>query len=349
MSNLKALVAAIGLSAASMVSMAADITGAGATFPQPLYSKWAEGYKAVSGNALNYQGIGSGGGINQIKAKTVDFGATDDAMKVEELNTTGLLQFPAAIGGIVPVINLEGVKPGELQLKGTVLADIFRGAITKWNDKAIADLNPKVKLPATDITLVYRSDSSGTTAGFTDYLGLVSPAFKTEIGVGKSVNWKSGVGGKGNPGVAATVTKVNGSIGYVEYAYAKQNKLPHVALYNHDGKVVQPDDVTFAAAAKTADWKKAAAENGFALNLNNQKGSDSWPITVVTYVLVYKQPADKSDRVAEVLKFFDWSFKNGQKMAVELDFVPLPDNVTTLVRDSWKANIKNASGQAIFK
>ncbi|MBP8306234.1 MAG: phosphate ABC transporter substrate-binding protein PstS, partial [Burkholderiaceae bacterium] len=242
----------------------AQITGAGATFPAPIYSKWAEAYKASTGATLNYQAIGSGGGIKQINAKTVDFGASDDPLSAAELGKAGLLQFPAVIGGVVPVVNLKDVKPGEMKLSGAVLADIFRGHVKTWNDPAIAQLNPGVKLPSTAITLVYRSDSSGTTYVFTDYLAQVSPAFKAAPGAGKTVNWVSGVGGRGNAGVAANVTKIDGAVGYVEYAYAKQNKMTHTGLINRDGKTVQPDDLTFAAAAERADWDSAP---GFGVNL----------------------------------------------------------------------------------
>ncbi|MEI8303445.1 MAG: phosphate ABC transporter substrate-binding protein PstS [Burkholderiales bacterium] len=337
----RSLLVACGLLTAGIAQ--AQITGAGATFPAPIYAKWAEAYKAASGVALNYQAIGSGGGIKQIQAKTVDFGATDDPLSVDELSKGGLVQFPAVIGGVVPVVNLAGVKPGEMKLTGTVLADIFRGQIKTWNDPAIAQLNPGVKLPATAITLVYRSDSSGTTYVFTDYLAQVSSAFKAAPGSGKTVNWPTGLGGRGNAGVAANVTKIDGAVGYVEYAYAKQNKMIHTALVNRDGKVVQPDDLTFAAAANRVDWK---SEPGFGVNLNNQPGAEAWPITSATFILMYRAAGD-AKRSAEALKFFKWAMNSGQKMAVDLDYVPLPPSVVKLIEASWN-DIRDASGKPVL-
>jgi phosphate transport system substrate-binding protein len=322
---------------------AAQITGAGATFPAPVYAKWAEAYKAATGVSLNYQAIGSGGGIKQIQAKTVDFGATDDPMSADELSKAGLVQFPAVIGGVVPVVNLQGVKPGEMKLNGTVLADIYRGQVKTWNDPAIAQLNPGVKLPATAITLVYRSDSSGTTFVFTDYLAQVSPAFKASPGSGKTVNWPAGVGGRGNAGVAATVSKVAGSIGYVEYAFAKQNKISYASMINRDGQVVRADDVTFAAAAERADWYAAP---GFGANLNNQPGANAWPMTSATFILMHRTAADPA-RSAEALKFFRWALNNGQKLATELDYVPLPANVVKQIEASWR-DIRDASGKPVL-
>ncbi|MBP6816776.1 MAG: phosphate ABC transporter substrate-binding protein PstS [Burkholderiaceae bacterium] len=321
----------------------AQITGAGATFPAPIYSKWAEAYKASTGATLNYQAIGSGGGIKQISAKTVDFGASDDPLKADELAKAGLLQFPAVIGGVVPVVNLKDVKPGEMKLSGAVLADIFRGQVKTWNDPAIAQLNPGVKLPASAITLVYRSDSSGTTYVFTDYLAQVSPAFKAAPGAGKTVNWASGVGGRGNAGVAANVTKIDGAIGYVEYAYAKQNKMIHTGLINRDGKTVQPDDLTFAAAADRADWDSVP---GFGVNLNNLPGANSWPITAATFILMYRSSPDPK-RAADALKFFKWALNSGQKLATELDYVPLPASVVKKVEAAW-GDIKDSSGKAVL-
>jgi phosphate transport system substrate-binding protein len=333
-----------GLFAASALSaQAADITGAGASFPAPIYSKWAEAYKAATGNALNYQAIGSGGGVRQINSKTVDFGASDDPMKGEDLDKNGLLQFPAVIGGIVPVANLDGIAPGQIKLSGTVLADLFRGAIARWNDPAIAALNPDVKLPDVAVTLVYRSDSSGTTAGLTDYLAQVSPVFKEKVGAGKTVNWPAGIGGKGNAGVAASVTKVKGALGYVEYAYVKQARLIHIALANREGKLVQPEEKTFAAAAANADWNSAP---GFGVNLNNQPGADAWPITSASFILMHKA-AEQPARSAEALKFFKWSLENGQKMAAELDYVPLPTNVVGQIQASW-SQIRDASGKPVL-
>lgn len=322
---------------------AADITGAGATFPAPVYAKWAEAYKAATGHSVNYQAIGSGGGIKQITAKTVDFGASDDPMKGPDLDKNGLLQFPAVIGGIVAVVNLPGVQPGQMKLTGEVLADIYRGAVTKWNDAKIAGLNPGVKLPSTAITLVYRSDSSGTTAGFTDYLAQVSGAFKSEIGAGKTVDWKAGVGGKGNAGVAANVTKIDGAIGYVEFAYAKQNRMTHTAMVNRDGKTVQPDDKTFAAAVANANWNAAP---GFGVNLNNQPGDQAWPMTSASFILMHKV-AEKPERSFEALKFFQWALNKGQNLALELDYVPLPAVVVKQIEASWK-DIRDASGKSVI-
>jgi phosphate transport system substrate-binding protein len=332
-----------GLFAVSAAAQAVDITGAGASFPAPVYAKWAEAYKAAAGTSVNYQSIGSGGGVKQINSKTVDFGATDDPMSGEALDKAGLLQFPAVIGGIVPVMNVEGLQPGELKLDGKLLADLFRGAIKNWNDPAIAALNPDVKLPSTAVTLVYRSDSSGTTAGFTSYLAAVSPEFEKALGAGKTVNWPTGLGGKGNAGVAANVTKIKGSLGYVEYAYAKQNKLTHAALVNRDGKVVQPAESSFAAAGANADW---TSEPGFGVNLNNQPGADAWPITSATYILMHKV-ADKPERTAAALEFFKWALNNGQALATELDYVPLPAEVVRKVEASW-SQIQDASGKPVL-
>ena len=338
----KALLAGASLALAAITAHSADLTGAGATFPAPIYAKWAEAYKDATGNSLNYQAIGSGGGIKQITAKTVDFGASDDPMKGDALDKGGLLQFPAVIGGIVPVVNLDGVAPGQMKLDGKVLADLFRGAIRKWNDPAIAALNPGVKLPSSAVTVVYRSDSSGTTAGFTGYLAGVSAEFKQKVGAGKTIDWPTGVGGKGNAGVAANVAKIAGAIGYVEYAYAKQNKLTHTAMINKAGKTVQPDDSSFAAAAADADWSKAP---GFGISLNDQPAAQAWPITSATYILMHKT-ADKPARSREVLKFFSWALNKGQKMATELDYVPLPATLVQQVEASWQA-IKDGSGKAV--
>jgi phosphate transport system substrate-binding protein len=336
----------IGTSAtfASTATMAADITGAGSTFAYPIYAKWAEMYKKSSGSGLNYQSIGSGAGIKQIKAKTVDFGASDMPLPAAELNEGGLMQFPTIMGGVVTVVNLEGIAPGQLKLTGPVVADIYLGKITKWNDQAIAALNPGVKLPVEDITVVHRADSSGTSFLFTDYLSKTNPEFKTKIGAGTAVKWATGVGGKGNDGVAANVQRIKGSIGYVEWAYAKKNKMSHTQLKNRDGVFLQPDDDHFKAAAANADWAKAP---GFGVVLTDQPGKAAWPITGVTYALVHKQQADAA-KGKEVLKFFDYAFKSGDAAATELDYVPLPDSVTKLVNESWKANVKDASGKAIW-
>ncbi|MFL6672971.1 MAG: phosphate ABC transporter substrate-binding protein PstS [Massilia sp.] len=335
---------AVAASAAFAVSaQAADITGAGATFPYPIYAKWAEMYKKASGNGLNYQSVGSGAGIKQIKAKTVDFGASDMPLPADELNQAGLFQFPAIMGGVVTVVNLDGIAPGQLKLTGPVIADIYLGKVTKWNAPEIAALNPGVKLPASDITVVHRADGSGTSFLFTDYLSKSSPDFKSKIGAGTAVKWATGVGGKGNEGVAANVQRIRGAIGYVEWAYAKKNKMSHTQLKNRDGAFVQPDDDAFKAAAASADWAKAP---GFAVVLTDQPGKAAWPITGASYILVYKQ-ADAA-KGKEVLKFFDWAYKNGAAAATELDYVPMPDSVTKLVEDAWKANLKDASGKAIW-
>ena len=302
-----ALGASLAVAAWSGPAAAADITGAGATFPFPVYSKWAEAYRNETGVGLNYQSIGSGGGIRQAKAKTVDFGATDAPLKGDDLEKSGLVQFPTVLGGVVPIVNVQGVKPGELKLTGEIVADIYRGRIRKWNDPRIAEVNGGVSLPDAGITPVYRSDGSGTTAIFTDYLSAASPAWKRELGSGTTVNWPAGQGGKGNEGVAATVKQVANAIGYVEHAYAKQNDIPYAQVRNKDGRFVRPDDRTFAAAAANADWSAAP---GFGISLVNQPGAQAWPITGATFILVHKAP-DKPERVAEVLKFFDWAYLNG--------------------------------------
>ena len=321
-----------------------DITGAGATFPYPAYAKWAEAYKAQTGKALNYQSIGSGGGIKQIRAKTVDFGASDMPLKPEELKQDGMVQFPAIIGGVVPVFNLEGISPGQMKLTGTVLADIYLGKIKSWNDPAIAGLNPGLKLPALPITVVRRSDGSGTTFLFTNYLSKVSTEWKDKVGAGSAISWPEGVGGKGNEGVASYVQNIKGSIGYVEYAYAKRNKMNHAQLRNKDGNFIDPDDDTFAAAAANAAWDKVP---NFYEILTEQPGKNSWPITGASFILVYTNPQDPK-RALDVLSFFSWSFRNGQKMAAELDYVPIPDPVVKLIETMWKAEIKSSSG-AVWK
>ncbi len=332
--------AAMALSSA----MAADITGAGATFPYPIYSKWAETYKASTGTGLNYQSIGSGGGIKQIKAKTVDFGASDMPLKAEDLEAEGLLQFPAIMGGVVPIVNLDGVAPGQLKFTPEVIAGIYLGKITKWNDPQITALNAGVKLPDTDITVVHRSDGSGTTFLWTDFLSKTVPDFKEGVGAGTAVKWPTGVGGKGNEGVAANVQRIRGSIGYVEYAYAKKNKMSHTQLKNSAGEFVQPDDASFKAAAAGAEWAKAP---GMGVVLTNQPGKASWPITGASFILVHKQQAS-AERGKEVLKFFDWAYKNGGEAASELDYVAMPAPVVKLVQDAWKANVKDASGKAVW-
>ncbi|AKD25125.1 phosphate ABC transporter, phosphate-binding protein [Polynucleobacter duraquae] len=312
------------------VAFAADMTGAGATFPYPIYAKWAEAYKAKTGSNLNYQSIGSSGGIKQIKAKTVDFGATDNPVKFEDLEKDGMVQFPAIIGGVVPVMNVDGVKPGELKLDGPTLADIFQGVISDWGDKRIALMNPGVKIPSGPITVVHRADGSGTTAIFTDYLAKTSTLWKDAVGAGASVKWPaaSSVGGKGNEGVAANVSRVKNSVGYVEYAYAKKNKMTHISLKNKDGNYVQPDDATFAAAAAGTDWSKIPGMGTF---ITNASGAKSWPITGASFILLYKNPDNKAN-AAEVMKFFDFGFKEGKNMALELDYVPMPDVTTDFIR-----------------
>jgi phosphate transport system substrate-binding protein len=329
---------------AATSALAADITGAGSTFAYPIYAKWAEMYKKTSGNGLNYQSIGSGAGIKQIKAKTVDFGASDMPLSLEELNADGLMQFPTIMGGVVAIVNLGGVAPGQLKLTGPVLADIYLGKVTKWNAAEIAALNPGVKLPAQDITVVHRADGSGTSFLFTNFLAQTNADFKAKVGAGTAVKWAVGVGGKGNDGVAANVQRIKGSIGYVEWAYAKKNKLTHTQLKNHDGVFLQPNDDNFKAAAANADWTKAP---GFGVVLTDQPGKAAWPITGVTYALVHKQQADAA-KGKEVLSFFNYAFKNGSAAATELDYVPMPDAVTKLVEAAWKANLKDASGKAIW-
>ena len=324
--------------------MAADMTGAGATFPYPIYAKWAEMYKKSTGNGLNYQSVGSGAGIKQIKAKTVDFGASDMPLKAEELEAEGLMQFPAIMGGVVTVVNIEGIAPGQMKLTGPVVADIYLGKITRWNAAEIAALNPGMKLPDTEITVVHRADGSGTSFLFTDYLSKISPDFKAKIGASTAVKWVVGVGGKGNEGVAANVQRIKGAIGYVEWAFAKKNKLSHTQLKNREGHYLQPDDDNFKAAAAGAEWTKTP---GFGVVLTDQPGKASWPITGVSYILMHKLQPD-AVKGKEVLKFFDWSFKNGAASAAELDYVPLPASVVTLVQAAWKAQLKDAAGKTIY-
>lgn len=340
----KTAVIAAGAAVAFSSAVAADITGAGATFPYPIYSKWAESYKAATGNGLNYQSIGSGGGIKQIKAKTVDFGASDMPLKAADLETEGLIQFPAIMGGVVPIVNLDGVTPGQLKMTPDVLANIYLGKILKWNDAQITALNPGAKLPDADITVVHRSDGSGTTFLWTDFLSKTNADFKATVGAGTAVKWPAGVGGKGNEGVAANVQRIKGSIGYVEYAYAKKNKMSHTQVKNRDGQFVQPDDETFKAAAAGADWAKTP---GMEVVLTNQPGKASWPITGASFILMHKSQAS-AERAKEVLKFFEWSYKNGGAMATELDYVAMPAPVVKLVQDAWKANLKDASGKAVW-
>ena len=329
--------AAIGVAALmSGAASAQEITGAGASFPFPVYAKWAEAYKAATGATVNYQSIGSGGGIRQIKARTVDFGATDAPLKGTDLEKDGLVQFPTVLGGVVPVVNIQGVEPGQIKLTGELLADIYRGDVKKWSDRRIAELNQGVKLPDANITPVYRSDASGTTSIFSTYLSETSPQFKSELGANTAVNWPIGQGGKGNEGVAAAVKQIPNSIGYVEYAYAKQNKLPYTQLRNKDGQFVSPDAASFEAAAANADWR---SQPGMGISLTSQPGATAWPITAPTFVLVPKDPKDPK-RAAEVVKFFDWAFKSGGKLAADLDYVPLPEKVTTEIRAEAFKSIK---------
>ena len=327
--------------ALATTAYAADITGAGASFPAPVYAKWADAYQKATGNKLNYQSIGSGGGIKQITAKTVDFGASDKPLKPEDLEKGGMVQFPTVIGGVVPVVNVEGIKPGQLKLTGDVLANIYLGKINKWNDPAIVALNPGLKLPDQDIGVVRRADGSGTTFIFTNYLSKVSGEWKEKVGEGSSVQWPLGLGGKGNEGVSAFVQRLPGSIGYVEYSYALQNKLPHTQLKNKDGVFVQPDQAAFKAAAAGADWS-----HSFYKIITEQPGKATWPISGATFILMHKVQ-DKPTQGTEVLKFFDWAYANGDEMASKLDYVPLPKATVDLIKASW-AQIKDASGKSVY-
>lgn len=334
--------AAVLLGSAGLAAGAQEVTGAGATFPAPLYAKWADAYNKATGAKINYQSIGSSGGIRQITNKTVDFGATDAPMSQADLDKNNMVQFPTVIGGVVPIMNVPGLKPGDLKLTGPVLADIYLGKIKKWNEKPITDLNPSIKLPDQNIAVVRRADGSGTSFIFTNYLSKVSPEWKSSVGEGASVKWPVGLGGKGNEGVAAFVQRLPGSIGYVEFSYARQNKLPFAQLRNAAGNFVNPDDTTFKAAAADANWAQSTAQI-----LTEQAGKDAWPITGATFILIYKTQ-EKPAQGTEVLKFFDWAFKNGDASATELDYVALPDSVKTLVRSQWGANVKDASGKALF-
>ena len=337
MNFIKTIVAAGLVAATTTAAFAADITGAGATFPFPIYSKWADAYKKETGNGLNYQSIGSGGGIKQIQAKTVTFGATDMPLKAEQLEKDGLAQWPMVMGAIVPVVNIEGVKAGELVFDGETLASIYLGKITKWDDAAIKKLNPNVKLPSDAITVVRRSDGSGTTFNFTDYLSKASADWKSKVGSGTAVEWPAGVGAKGNEGVSGNVSQTKNSIGYVEYAYAKQNKLTYTGLVNKAGKPVQPTVEAFQAAASNADWAKAP---GYYVILTDQPGDKSWPITAATFILMHKDATDKASS-QEAIKFFRWAFKSGGKAAEELDYIPMPDPVVQLIEKTWASEIKS--------
>jgi phosphate transport system substrate-binding protein len=340
-------IALFGIAATAAVSFAAlaavEINGAGATFPYPIYAKWAEAYASKTGTKMNYQSIGSGGGIKQITEKTVDFGASDMPLKPPDLEKADLTQFPMIMGGVVPVINVSGIQPGQLKLDGKVLADIYLGKVTKWNDPEIAGLNSGLNLPNQAIAPVYRSDGSGTTFIFTHYLSEVSPEWKDKIGENTSVQFPSGIGGKGNEGVSAMASRTAGAIGYVEYAYAKQNKLTYTLLRNKDGQFVTPEIKTFQSAASNADWAKG---QDFYLLLTNQPGKDSWPITGASFILMHKQQT-KPDVAREALNFFDWAYHNGAQMAEQLDYVPMPETVVKLVDQSWQ-KIKGPDGKPVW-
>ena len=340
-----ALAAAGFIAAAAIVpAKAENISGAGATFPYPIYAKWADAYKKATGIGLNYQSIGSGGGIKQITNKTVTFGASDAPLKGEQLDKIGLAQFPTVMGGIVPVVNLPGIKPGELVIDGPTLAKVYLGEIKKWNDPALAKLNPNAKLPNAAIAVVHRSDGSGTTFNFAYYLTDVSPDWKTKVGYNTSVQWPVGIGAKGNEGVANNVGNTKGSMGYVEYAYALQNHLTYMKMKNKDGKTVSPTSEAFQAAAANADWKSVP---GFGVILANQPGAASWPMTAATFILVYKKPSDPK-ATGEALKFFAWCYKNGAKMAESLDYVPMPASVVKQIEDMWKSDVKDVNGKPVF-
>jgi phosphate transport system substrate-binding protein len=342
---LRAAALAISIAAGIPAAHALDISGAGATFPYPIYAKWADAYKRQTDLNLNYQSIGSGGGIKQIKARTVTFGASDKPLEHKELQESGLVQFPMIMGGVVPVINVKGIEPGKLALDGPTLAKIFIGDITKWDDPAIQKLNPSAKLPNKAIAVVHRSDGSGTTFLFTDYLSKVSPEWKEKVGYDTAVQWPVGIGGKGNEGVANMATQTDGSIGYVEYAYAKQNKMSYAALVNSAGKRVEPEIATFQAAASNADW---AGTPGYAVILTNEPGPESWPITGASFILMHEKPQDPGAAKA-ALSFFDWAYRNGDQMAEELDYVPMPERVKELVRATWSKDIKKSEGTPVWQ
>jgi phosphate transport system substrate-binding protein len=345
MKHMKTILAA-GVIAAAIAypAIAIDISGAGATFPYPIYAKWADAYKKETGNGLNYQSIGSGGGIKQITAKTVTFGASDMPLKPEQLTKDGLIQFPTVVGGDIPVVNLQDIKSGDLKLDGTTLAKIFLGEIKTWNDPAIQKLNPSAKLPSQAIVVVHRSDGSGTTFIWTDYLSKVSADWKSKVGANTSVEWPVGIGAKGNEGVANNVANTKGSIGYVEYAYAKQNNMTTVNMINKDGKSVAPSAKAFQAAAANADWEKA---DGFYVILTDQPGPESWPIAGATFILIHKQPQDPA-AAAEALKFFAWAYAKGDRMAEGLDYVPMPGKVVTAIQKVWAAQVKDGGGKPLF-
>jgi phosphate transport system substrate-binding protein len=340
----KTLLAAGLLAATLLPARAADISGAGATFPYPIYAKWADAYKKETGVGLNYQSIGSGGGIKQIEAKTVTFGASDAPLKGEELEKNGLVQFPMVMGGIVPVVNLDGVNPGDLVIDGPTLAKIFLGEIKTWDDPAIKKLNPSAKLTSQAIVVVHRSDGSGTTFNFATYLSDVSPDWKSKVGANTSVEWPVGIGAKGNEGVSNNVGQAKGSIGYVEYAYAKQNKLTFTKMINKEGKTVSPTSAAFAASAANAKWD---SQPGYGVILANQPGAESWPMTAATWILIHKQPQDPA-AATEALKFFGWAYDKGAKMADELDYIAMPKNVADSVKATWSKEIKGADGKPLY-
>lgn len=345
MKHMRSFIAAGLISAAAIIpAVAADISGAGATFPFPLYAKWADAYKKETGNGLNYQSIGSGGGIKQIEAKTVTFGASDMPLKAEQLDKIGLTQFPTVIGGDIPVVNLEGIKPNELTFDGPTLAKIYLGEIKTWDDAAIKALNPSAKLPSQPIVVVHRSDGSGTTFIWTDYLSKVSADWKSKVGANTSVQWPTGIGAKGNEGVANNVAQTKGAIGYVEYAYAKQNNLTTAKVINKAGKAVSPNAAAFQAAAAGANWEGTP---GFGVILTDQPGDGAWPIAGATFILMYKTPSDPA-AAAEALKFFAWAYEKGDKMAEDLDYVAMPAAVKASVKKAWSGQIKDASGKPIF-
>ncbi len=338
--QIRSTLVATTLGAVAAASFAQDVTGAGATFPAPLYAKWADAYNKAIGARMNYQSVGSGAGLNQIRAKTVDFGASDMPLKDDQLAKDGLVQFPTVIGGVVPVVNIKGVAPGQIKLTGQVLGDIYLGKITKWNDAALTALNPGVPLPDAVISVVRRADGSGTSFIFTNYLSKVNPEWQAKVGEGTAVNWPTGAGGKGNEGVAAFVGRLPNSIGYLEYAYVKQNKMTYTLLKNKDGNFVEPDDANFKAAAASADWSKT-----FYQVLTEQAGKDAWPLTGATFIMMHKLQ-EKSVNAGNSLKFFEWAFLNGDKMAADLEYVALPDAVKALVRKQW-GEIKDASGKPV--
>lgn len=341
---LKSIPVAATFALACFCASAAEITGAGATFPYPIYARWAQDYKNATGTSLNYQSVGSGAGVKQIKSKTVDFGATDRPLKAADLDKEGLIQFPAIMGAVAPVVNLKGIEPGQIKLTGQVLAQIFLGSITRWNAPDIAALNPGLSLPAEDIVVIRRSDGSGTTFLFTDYLSKVSSDFKSKVGASTAVKWPVGIGGKGNEGVSAYVQRIRNSIGYLEYNYIKHLKMSHVQLQNREGVFVQPVDESVKAAAASANWTQTP---GFGVVLTNQPGKDSWPITGASFILMHKTQAN-AERGREVLKFFDWAYKNGSATAEKLNYVAIPAPLVNQVQEAWKLQVKDASGKAVW-